>query len=135
MRIAAILLLFVTASLWAETTPMNLAIPDETEVTIACETTKAEYGAQIGTYHYRLWLPKGYSADPQRRWPCIFFASPIGLAAPKKKEDMMRMTMGPWLKSHHYVVVLLVESKNGTEPANYGNFLAAHDDLIKRVRI
>ncbi len=134
MRIAATLLLFFfSTTLWAETTPMNEPLPEQTEITIACECTKTESGAQTGTYHYRLWLPKGYSADPQRRWPCIFIANPSGFANPSKAGSMMRM--GPWLKSHGYVAVMLVESKNGPWAPIFGNFIAAHDDVIKRVRI
>jgi hypothetical protein len=43
--------------------------------------------------------------------------------------------MSAWLTSHGYIVVMLVESKNGPWPTIIGNFLAAHDDVVKRVRI
>ena len=42
--------------------------------------------------------------------------------------------MAESLKRTH-VVVMLVESRNGPWPPTIGNFLAAHDDVVKRVRI
>lgn len=114
--------------------------PEETETLIACQLTHAPRLNEVpvfalskeceeckGTYHYRLWLPKGYHAAPQRRWPCVFVAS--GGGNPK---------MGPmagWLKSNGYIVVMLVESKNGPWAPIIGNFLAAHDDVTKRFRV
>jgi len=80
-----------------------------------------------GTYHYRLWLPKGYHSAPHRRWPCLFVAS--GGGNPK---------MGPmarWLKANGYIVVMLVESRNGPWAPIIGNFLAAHDDVVRRFRV
>ena len=44
-------------------------------------------------------------------------------------------SMGNYLKSNGFVVVMLVEAKNGPWEPIVGNFLAAHDDAIKRVRI
>jgi len=43
--------------------------------------------------------------------------------------------MASWLKTHSYVVVMLVESQNGPWSPIIGNFLAAHDDVVQRVRI
>jgi len=89
--------------------------------------TAKDSEAAKGTYHYTLWLPKGYHADPQRRWPCMFIASAGGNAKMSK--------MAPWLKANGYIVVMLVESKNGPWEPIVGNFLAAHDDAVQRVRI
>ncbi|MDR2512459.1 MAG: hypothetical protein LBD01_01470 [Puniceicoccales bacterium] len=33
-----------------------------------------------GEYSYKLWVPKGYDAEPKRRWPCVFIGSPTGNA-------------------------------------------------------
>jgi hypothetical protein len=43
--------------------------------------------------------------------------------------------MARWLKANRYIVVMLVESKNGPWAPIVGNFLAAHDDAVRRVRI
>ena len=122
-----------------ETTPADQPLQDEKETVIACELSKApKHGevpvfagkdgeAAMGTYHYKLWLPKGYHDDVKQSWPCMFIASPSGNA------NMGHMA--PWLKANGYVVVMLVESKNGDWPPIVGNFLAAHDDVVKRVRI
>jgi len=120
----------------ALTQPLN----EEVETKITCELTqppncrdvpvfKTEKEAQktLGTYHYKLWLPKGYNADPSKQWPCMFIMSPSGNAG-----------MGPmanYLKNNGFVVVMLVEAKNGQWEPIVGNFLAAHDDVINRVRI
>ena len=132
-------LLFVIP-LRAEITPLTQPLGEGSETLITCELTqpprqtevpvfKTAKEAQntVGTYHYKLWLPNGYSAAPAKRWPCMFVMSPGGNAA-----------MGPmagWLKSNGFVVVMLVEAKNGPWEPIVGDFLAAHDDVIKRVRI
>ena len=77
----------------AQVTPASEPIADEKETTITCELTQApslteapvldspkEAEATKGTYHYKLRLPKGYSTDAQKRWPCIFIMSPSGNA-------------------------------------------------------
>jgi hypothetical protein len=124
----------------AKTTPLDRSLREEREITITCELTQApnfqdvpvfdsvhDSEAAVGRYHYKLWLPKGYLTDPQRRWPCMFIADPNGNASMGE--------MAPWLKSHGYVVVMLVESQNGPWPPIVGNFLAAHDDAVNRVRL
>lgn len=122
------------------TTPLNVALAEETEIPITCELTKAPTVAEtrifgspkdaqtaVGVWHYKLWLPKGYAADPFKKWPCMFIMSPSGNAT--------MGAMGDHLKAKGYVVVLLVDSKNGPWGPVIGNFLAAHDDVVKRVRI
>lgn len=124
----------------AETTPLTAPLSEEKEITVTCELSKTEPEQNVvvftsakdgekvkGTYHYKLWLPKGYLADPQRRWPVMFIASPSGNA--------VMGAMASRLKSSSYVVVMLVESKNGPWEPIVGNFLAAHDDVVQRVRI
>jgi hypothetical protein len=130
----------VAAGSCTKSTPLNQQLREEREITIACELTNVpsyhdvpvfdsaqDSEAAKGAYHYKLWLPKGYLETPDRRWPCLFIADPSGNAS--------MGSMAPWLKSHGYVVVMLVESKNGPWPPIIGNFLAAHDDVVKRVRI
>ncbi len=124
----------------AEITPLTQPLGDESETLITCELSQPPRQSEVpvfksvkeaentkGTYHYKLWLPKGYSSDPKKQWPCIFIMSAGGKAS-----------MGPmesFLKNNGFVVVMLVEAKNGPWEPIVGNFLAAHDDVIKRVRI
>src|SRR5258706_14194118 len=91
----------------AETTPLTQPLQEEKEITITCELTQAPKAGEVpifsspqeaerskGTYHYKLWLPRGYLADTQQRWPCLFIASPGGNA------DMGHMAR--WLKANQY---------------------------------
>jgi len=136
----ALFVVFACSALRAEITPLTEPLQEEKITTIECELTKAPQLHEVpvfdsqkdadeakGTYHYKLWLPKGYLADAKRQWPCMFIASAGGNAG------MGNMTAR--LKSGGYVVVMLVESKNGSWSPIVGNFLAAHDDVVKRVRI
>ena len=122
------------------TTPLNTPLQEQTETLITCELTRAPGPGETrifstpkdadtakGVWHYKLWLPAGYLAAPLKKWPCMFIMSPGGNASMGNMADH--------LKSKGYVVVLLVESKNGPWGPVVGNFLAAHDDVIKRVRI
>ena len=43
--------------------------------------------------------------------------------------------MADWVKKHGYIAILLDESKNGPWDPSVGNFLAAHQDAVKRFRI
>jgi hypothetical protein len=122
-----------------ETTPLNMLLEEQKEILITCELAQAPKRAEVpvlsakdceavkGTYHYKLWLPAGYLADKQKAWPCLFIASPGGKAGMGQ--------MAAWIKASGYVAIMLVESKNGPWAPIAGNFLAAHDDVIKRVRI
>jgi hypothetical protein len=89
--------------------------------------SRAEREAAKGVYHYKLWLPPGYLAQKERRWPCLFVTSPAGNA--EMGNMRARLTNG------HYVVVLLEESRNGPWAPAIGNFLAAHDDVMRRVGV
>lgn len=124
----------------AETTPPSDPLVEQKETLVTCElkqapklsefplfeSTKEAAGAK-GVYHYKLWIPEGYNADSKKAWPCMFIASPSGKAG--------MGNMASWLKASGYVVVMLVEAKNGPTAPIIGNFLAAHDDVVKRVRI
>ena len=124
----------------AETTPLSDPLVEQKETLITCELKQApklsdtpvfdsakEAADAKGVYHYKLWIPEGYNADSKKAWPCMFIASPSGKAG--------MGNMAAWLKASGYVVVMLVESKNGPYAPTIGNFLAAHDDVVKRVRI
>ena len=78
-------------------------------------------------YHYQLWLPKDYASAPSQPRPTIFIAAPGGKAGLGNMAD--------WIQRHGYVAVLLEESRNGDWEPTVGNFLAAHDDVVKRVRV
>jgi hypothetical protein len=137
----ALLLGAMIVSLPAQTaTPLTQPLVEGQDTTITCElktpptragipvfNTAKDCQTAVGTYHYKLWIPMGYLAAPQKKWPCIFVMSPGGNAG-----------MGPmaeYLKANGFVVVMLVEAKNGEWGPIVGNFLAAHDDVTKRVRI
>ena len=123
-----------------EVSPLKAGLREEVELLVTCELketpkageigvleSRAEREAARGIYHYKLWLPHGYLAQPQRRWPCIFVASPIGNA--------QMGNMAKRLRAGRYFVVMLVESRNGPWAPSIGNFLAAHDDVVKRIRL
>lgn len=129
-----------TAARGEEVTPLKAGLREEVDLFVTCAltdvpragaiplvSTRADREYAKGIYHYKLWLPRGYLAQPQRHWPCIFIASPFGNARMGHMADR--------LKAGGYVVVMLVESRNGPWPPVIGNFLAAHDDVVKRVRI
>lgn len=136
---------FMTAISWAspvlaQTTPIDQPLPEGMVTSITCELTQPpkytevpvfqtakEAEATKGIYHYKLWLPIGYAADHNKRWPCVFIMNSGGNAEMGK--------MQTYLQSHGYIVIMLVEAKNGRWEPIIGNFLAAHDDAIKRLRI
>ncbi len=79
-----------------------------------------------GVYHYRLYVPRGYHADEEARYPVLFIASPGGNADMKNVDERMRRD--------RWIVVMLVESRNAT-PLWLPSFLSAHDDVVKRMRV
>lgn len=121
-------------------TPLDAPLEEENETLVTCELTHAPGPGETrifaspadadtakGIWHYKLWLPKGYLADAFKKWPCMFIMSPSGNAS--------MGAMADHLKAKGYVVVMLIESKNGPWGPVMGDFLAAHDDVIKRLRI
>jgi hypothetical protein len=124
----------------AQTTPLAQTIAEESETTITCELNQAPIYSEVpvfyspneaeaakGTYHYKVWIPKGYHQQVTKHWPCMFVMSASGNASMEH--------MGDYLKRNGYIVVMLVEAKNGQWPPIVGNFLAAHDDVTKRLRV
>jgi len=135
-----LLSLVVAGTVWAAKPPKGGGRGGHEGELITCEltvapklneslvlTSQSECDQAKGTYHYRLWLPPAYAEDATRRWPCMFISSPNGNAG--------MGAMGEWLKTNQFVVVMLVEAKNGPWAPIIGNFLAAHDDVVKRVRV
>lgn len=136
----AALFLASFAPMRAETSPPGELPPEEHETVITCELMQAPRLSDLpvlksqkeadntkGTYHYKLWLPKGYNADAQKRWPSLFIMSPGG--------DASLGNMAGYLATRGFVGILLVEARNGPWEPIVGNFLAAHDDAVKRVRL
>lgn len=137
---AICLTLAVTAFARAENiTPLGAGLREEADLWVTCALStpprlgeipvlqsKAECNSAAGIYHYKLWLPRGYLAQPHRSWPCVFIASPFGNARMGNMAESLKRT---------HVVVMLVESRNGPWPPTIGNFLAAHDDVVRRIRI
>jgi len=134
------ILLLTLATLHGETTPPDQPLKEDGITPITCELTQAPrytevpvFGSQkeadsaVGTYHYNLYLPKGYNAEPAKKWPCFFVMSTSGKAS--------MADVGNYAKAHGYIVVMLQEAKNGPWAPIMGNFLAAHDDAVKRARI
>ena len=108
--------------------------PDDAVTEIACSTTiksvragNGNLAVAAGDYHYCVYLPPGYAKNTDETFPCVFIFSPEGDARPGHLADFAR--------THRWVLVMLVESKNGPFDPVIGNFLAAYDDAIKRFRL
>ena len=132
-KIGLLVLLQFGITLFA-TTPMDEKIPEDKITMIECEYQKDEKELEKdfllkldkGVYHYRVYLPKGYYDNTEEKFPCIFVASPGGNA------DMANIDAR--MKKERWIVIMLVESKNG-EAQWAPNFLSAHDDAVQRFRI
>ena len=139
----ALVLLLSTGVAWAAPTPMDLALTDDSTTLIECNVRDAKETMVVFSkiaggsenpaksskqdgYHYTLYVPKGYSANKDYKYPCLFISSPGGNAK--------MGVMAERLKRDQWVVVMLQESKNGT-PDWFRNFIAAYDDVVERVRI
>ncbi len=79
------------------------------------------------TYHYDLYVPKGYNQEPEQEFPVLFIFSPGGNAVLGEMEG--------WVRAQRWLAVMLVESKNGPWEPIEANFFAAHDDVMQRARI
>ena len=119
----------------AENTPLNTPIPDNGILAVECEYSLTEPAAAKligdapakGAYHYRAFVPDGYSGAADKKYPCLFIFSPTGNAP-------MDNVKG-FASEKQWIVIMLDESKNGPVQPSYGNFLAAHDDVTNRFRI
>jgi len=116
-------------------TPMDAPLPEAKITEIECEYALTEpdmvrefgLAGTKGTYHYKVYVPADYTQDAKRRYPCLFIASPGGNAAMGNVGDRMQRD--------NWIAIMLVESKNGPFGPILGNFLAAHDDAVRRLRI
>lgn len=117
------------------TTPMDTPIKEGSLTEIECEYTlnekilysKLDIAPDKGIYHYSVFVPTGYSTNPEKRYPCLFICSPSGNAPLGAVKD--------YVTKNQWIAVMLKESKNGPGGPCYGNFLAAHDDVVARLRI
>lgn len=135
-RLAVFFLLLTARAAWCATTPADapLAEGDYTLIECMCpnetvysDNTDAQNAKlRESPYHYQLYLPKGYSHSGTRKYPCVFVASPDGNA----KLGVMKNE----IDRAEWIAVCLVESKNASN-LWLPNFMAAHDDAVKRVRI
>jgi hypothetical protein len=129
---AGILFLFALAT--QALTPLDEVLPEDTVSMIECECTEGsqkattdEFAIQKGIYHYRVYMPAGYYETKETYYPCLFIASPGGNAGMGNVSKRM--------KDEKWIVIMLMESKNGPNAPCTGNFIAAHDDAMQRLRI
>ena len=116
-------------------TPMDTPIKDGglTEIECAYDLdekklfAKMDMTADKGVYHYTVYVPADYSTNPQKQYPCLFIFSPNGNAQLGAVKD--------YVAKNQWIAVMLKESKNGPMAPSCANFLAAHDDAVKRLRI
>ena len=116
-------------------TPMDTPIKDGglTEIECAYDLdekklfAKLDLSADKGVYHYTVYVPTDYSANSQKSYPCLFIFSPNGNAQLGAVKD--------YVAKNQWIAVMLKESKNGPMAPACANFLAAHDDAVKRLRI
>jgi hypothetical protein len=121
----------------AAQSPPDLPLKENDVTRVECHWDRDEklqgfdpdHGPQKGVWHYDVFLPKGYLSEKARRYPCLFLSSPGGEAKnllPPYRE---------WLAQNGWLAVMLVESRNGPFEPSLGNFLSAHDDAVRRLRI
>lgn len=135
--IVALLGLVIASRAAAAVTPRNKPLPEGKVTTIKCRYRGGEPQIQdgfyvepkTGIYHYRVYVPVGYRKHPERQYPCLFIMSPKGNATMTSVSIAARMKQAQW------IVVMLIEARNGPWAPIFGNFLAAHDDAVKRLRI
>jgi len=124
----------------AGTTPMEAPLREGGVTRITCDLVDATESRKRFKYitdgersqskkttgfHYNVYVPAGYAASRDHHYPCLFLG---GKGFNPKRKESARFTRDRW------VVVTLVEA--GKEGVHWlHNFLAAHDDVVKRVRI
>ncbi|MCJ8330758.1 MAG: hypothetical protein HRT89_25170 [Lentisphaeria bacterium] len=127
-------LLLAVSMLFAKPTPLSLKLKGDATTLIECNLAKPiekspfkkALTAPLKGYHYNLYIPANYTKYKTLKFPVMFISSPTGKAG--------MTTLKQRLIDDHWIVVMLIESKEGDE--NWlNNFLAAHDDVMKRCRI
>ena len=114
-----------------QTTPLETHLPDDRTTLITCryaghEGIRELPASTAGTYHYRVYIPSGYSRETTTHYPCIFISDPSGHAS--------LGTLGRFIQRERWIALMLVEARNGPWGPVLGNFLAAHDDAMRRLR-
>lgn len=135
LAIIAMLLIWAGINPFQAETPLDEKIPKGVVSEIECKFKADEsqvmkgtkYVPDKGVFHYRVFVPKEYEDEGKDRYLCLFIASQGGNAGMENVKDRA--------EKDRWIVVMLVESKNGPTEPNLGNFLAAHDDVIQRFRI
>jgi|GEM_PF-1882131 len=137
-----IIVAFMTLSLFAintsraDVTPLDAPLVEDSksgqEITVKYDGKPVTIGKYTfkpaaGEYHYNLFLPPDYDKDPKELFPLLFIQSPGGGSAMGK--------MKPRMTKDRFVVVGLVEARNGPWEPIIADFCASHDDVIKRCRI
>ena len=79
-----------------------------------------------GICRYQLFVPPGYKKNVDKKYPVMFIAS--AKAEPYMDNVQARAARDGW------ILVLLSDTK-ALDPAWLGNFLGAHDDVLKRARV
>jgi hypothetical protein len=110
-------------------TPMGAALKVNSLKMIAAECTERGSNFKQGVYHYDLYLPPGYDKETDRMYPCLFVSSPMG-----KPHGHFKMFLTQ-ARKYKWIVVLLIEARNGPFPPILSNFVAAHDDVVQRCRV
>ena len=135
-KIFIILLIFLNIKIIVLGETIVESIPEEVPFKIQCQYTKVEKKIEKifsilpekGVYHYKIYLPKGYHQNKNRKYPILFISMPGGNAKMKNVKN--------YVDENEWIVCMLVESKNKTKQSiMMGNFLAAHDDVVKKFRI
>jgi len=98
-----------------------------TNITCVCAETGSAF--KPGLYHYDVYLPPGYDTEKERTYPCLFVMSPGG-----KPHELFNM-VSDRARRDRWIVVLLLEAKNGPWEPIVSNFVAAHDDVVQRCRV
>lgn len=129
------ILFFNVAYIFAETTPFDTPLKEGGETLITVELKKENVkilGGEDsflvdGTYHYKVYIPPNYNKETDRKYCCLFITSPGGGAGLGNVSN--------WVREHEWIVVMLVEAKNGPWQPIISNFISAHDDAMQRLRI
>lgn len=82
---------------------------------------------QKGEFHYKAYLPKVYGERPDDRFPVLFISSPGGNVNIDQYSSL--------LEELEVIGIGLQEAKNGPWEPIMGNFLSAHDEVMKRFRV
>jgi len=80
--------------------------------------------AKAGAYSYRLYLPPGYYEHPDFHYPALFKMSPDGNAGIGNFQSHAQ--------EEGWIVVMLMEAKNGSWGPIYGDMLATYADVVAK---